>query len=125
MSTSQTLNSAVEHVEKLLGEKLTKKVYIRSATPGKTNGRCLFDFTNNTNQDLALAVVCGKKGPTGYYVVPGHNCPKVLLVRPGSEDSKWHPYYCADPKALAALVQSTLDFKPSKRLLNRLSVDVA
>jgi len=121
-STTAMLNMAIEHVKASVEDENTfKSVHVRTSSINKTNGRCLFDFEGMDPSHVAVGVVFKKDVPTSYYVVPGRLCPKILLVKPGSEDSKWHPYYCDSYVDLGSLIGRMLAHKPSKKLLNRLA----
>jgi hypothetical protein len=116
MNTTEMLNTAVEHVKAVIDD---KRVYVRTSSVSKVSGRCLFDFSGLDSHDIAIGVVFKKKSPVAYYVIPGRLCPKVLLVKPGSEDSKWHPYYCDAGDQLGSFVRRMLDHKVPKSIINK------
>lgn len=127
MNTVAMNQETAEKISADLDEKTAKSITVRTASINKRTGRCLFDFEdasgNGPQADMvAVAVVFKKAKPTGqFYVIPGTVCPKKLLLKPGSEASKWHAYYCGDVENLTDLIKQTMAFRPSKSLLERLS----
>lgn len=124
MSTTATLNAAISHVRRLVPNKdLFDSIYVRAATLNQTTGRCTFDFSaNQTKSNIAVCVALdGRENPIGFYVIPMNRCPSILLVKPGAENSKYHPYYCDKADSLSDFIQKMAEYQPSKSLLRRLA----
>lgn len=116
MNTIQLNENVTNAVSKHLTKRNAEEIAVRAASPNQRTGRCLFDFDHVGTAKVMIAVVVKGAEPTGeYYVIPRRLCPSKLLLRPGSASSKWFPYLC-DDKNLRQRIESTLDYKQSRKL---------
>lgn len=88
-------------------------VVVRAASVNKKTGRSLFDFEDVTPGCVAVgAVFRGGRMTDEFYVIPGLVCPKKLLIKPGSESTKWRSFYCSGIENLGPMIERMAAYQP-------------